>query len=169
LTAVEGVLGVGSIRKETPMPKFAVEVQYLLPMWTCVTVEAENFDAAQKAVMFDESGHTWDHQVEDYDSSRASTIEGWREITDEYDAENLEAATPQGLWDFIHEPDDADVTAELRRFRVHMERSVNECRRSVVEAHGTAEARHVALTSNLTKTCSETGSRWSPESPRSTT
>ena len=84
------------------MPKFAVEVQYLLPVWNCVIVEAENADAAQKAVMFDESSHTWDQQVEDYESSRASTIEGWREIPDQYDAEDLNAATPQGLWDFIH-------------------------------------------------------------------
>ena len=69
------------------MPKFAVEVQYLLPVWTCVIVEAENADAGQKAVMFDESSHTWDQQVEDYENSRASTIEGWREIPDDYDAE----------------------------------------------------------------------------------
>jgi hypothetical protein len=131
------------------MPKFAVEVQYLLPVWNCVIVEAANADAAQKAAMFDESGHTWDQQVEDYENSRASTIEGWREIPDEYEAEDLDAATPQALYDFIHEPDDADVTPELRRFRVHIERSVNECRSSVVEAHGTAEARNVARTSNF--------------------
>ena len=131
------------------MPKFAVEVQYLLPVWNCVIVEAANADAAQKAAMFDESGHTWDQQVEDYENSRASTIEGWREIPDEYEAEDLDAATPQALYDFIHEPDDADVTPELRRFRVHMERSVNECRSSVVEAYGTAEARNVARTSNF--------------------
>jgi hypothetical protein len=131
------------------MPKFAVEVQYLLPVWNCVIVEAENADASQKAVMFDEDSHTWDQQVEDYESSRASTIEGWREIPDEYDAEDLEAATPQGLRDFIHELDDADVTPELRRFRVHLERSINECRSNVVEAHGVAEARSVALTSNF--------------------
>ena len=131
------------------MPKYVVEVQYLLPVWTCVIVEAENADAAQKAVIFDVSGHTWDHHVEDYESSRALTMEGWREIPDEYDVEDLDAATVQALWDFIHELDDADVTAELRRFRVHMERSVNECRSSVVEAYGTAEARNVALTSNF--------------------
>jgi hypothetical protein len=87
LTEVGGGRCVGSIRKETPMPKFAVEVQYLLPVWTCVIVEAENADAGQKAVMFDESSHTWDQQVEDYENSRASTIEGWREIPDDYDAE----------------------------------------------------------------------------------
>ena len=58
-------------------------MQYLLPVWTCVIVQAENADAAQKAVMFDESGHTWDHQVEDYENSRASTIGCWREITGE--------------------------------------------------------------------------------------
>ena len=147
------------------MPKFAVEVQYLLPVWNCVIVEAENADAAQNTVMFDESGHTWDRQVEDYESSRASTIEGWREIPDEYDAEDLEAATPQGLWDFIHEPDDADVTAELRRFRVHMERSVNECRSSVVEAHGTAEARNVALTSNFDEDLLEDWVQMDPGEP----
>ena len=95
------------------MPKYTVEVQYLLPVWTCVIVEAENADAAQKAVMFDESGHTWDLQVEDYENSRASTIEGWREITDEYDAEDLKAATPQILYDFIHEADQHEAGKAL--------------------------------------------------------
>jgi hypothetical protein len=131
------------------MPKFAVEVQYLLPVWNCVIVEAENADAAQTAVLFDESGHTWDRQVEDYDNSRASTIEGWREITDEYDVEDLKSATSQGLWDFIHETDDEDVTPEQRRFRVSMEREVNECRSVVVLAHGKTGARTVALTSDF--------------------
>ena len=118
-----------------------------------------------KGCHLDESSHTWDQQVEDYESSRASTIEGWREITDDYDVEDFEAATPQGLWDFIHELDDADVTPELRRFRVHMERSVNECRSSVVEAHGTAEARNVALTSNFDEDLLEDWVQMDPGEP----
>jgi hypothetical protein len=133
------------------MPKFAVEVQYLLPVWNCVIVEAENADAAQKAVMFDESGHTWDQQVEDYESSRASTIEGWREIADEYDVEDLEAATPQGLWDFIHEAGQHEAGKALaeRRYRVSMERPVNECRNVVVKAASMADASKAALTANF--------------------
>jgi len=51
------------------MPKYAIEVQYLLPVWACVIVEAEDANKAKQAVIFDESGHTWDNAAEDYDSA----------------------------------------------------------------------------------------------------
>jgi hypothetical protein len=58
------------------------------------------------------------------------------------------------------------VTPELRRFRVRLERSVNECRSSVVEAHGTAEARNVALTSNFDEDLLDDWVQMDPGEPR---
>jgi len=49
------------------MPKYPVEVQYLLPVWARVIVVAEDADKARQAVIFDESGHTWDNTAEDYE------------------------------------------------------------------------------------------------------
>ena len=65
------------------MPKFAVEVQYLLPVWACVIVEADDAKEAKRAVMFDDSGHTWNKVADDYESSLPTTVEGCREISDE--------------------------------------------------------------------------------------
>jgi hypothetical protein len=65
------------------MPKFVVEVQYLLPVWACVIVEANDAAEAKRAVIFDDSGHTWDKAAEDHESALRTTIEGCREISDE--------------------------------------------------------------------------------------
>ena len=87
------------------MPKYAVEVQYLLPVWACVIVEAEDADKAERAVMFDGSGHTWDNAAEDYDSALHTTIEECREISDgEIEQLGGHPAREQ-LHDFIHGTD----------------------------------------------------------------
>jgi hypothetical protein len=51
-------------------------------VWACVIVEAQDADKAKEAVIFDESGHTWDNVAEDYGSALRTTIEGCREISD---------------------------------------------------------------------------------------
>jgi hypothetical protein len=84
------------------MPKYAVEVQYLLPVWACVIVEAEDANKAKEVVIFDESGHTWDNAAEDYDSALSTTIEGCREISDEEIEQLGDNPARERLHDFIH-------------------------------------------------------------------
>jgi hypothetical protein len=91
------------------MPKYAVEVQYLLPVWACVIVEAHDAKEAKRAVMFDDSGHTRDNAADDYEPSLPTTIAGCREISDaEIKALGDNPASEQ-LHDFIR---GADTPAE---------------------------------------------------------
>ena len=87
------------------MPKYAIEVQYLLPVWACVIVEAEDDDSAKQAVIFDDSGHTWDNAAEDCDSALRATIEGWREISDEEIEFLGDNPAREQLHEFIHGTD----------------------------------------------------------------
>lgn len=51
--------------------KFTVEIQYLLPVFQHITVEADSVEAAcALAVQHD----NWDHAREDYDSARETTV-----------------------------------------------------------------------------------------------
>jgi hypothetical protein len=91
------------------MPKYAVEVQYLLPVWACVVVEAEDRDKAKQAVIFDESAHTWDNAAEDYDSALHTMIEGCREISDE-EIEQLGDNPAHEQLQFIHGTNSSEET-----------------------------------------------------------
>ena len=54
-----------------PMPKYAIERQYLVPVYQHLFIEAPNLDAAcQQALDHDD----WDSSRTDYDSSRETTI-----------------------------------------------------------------------------------------------
>jgi hypothetical protein len=87
------------------MPKYAVEVQYLLPVWACVIVEADDAEEAKRAVVFDDSGHTWDNAAEDHESSLRTTVEGLREISDEEIKELGDNPAREQLHDFIRGAD----------------------------------------------------------------
>ena len=94
------------------MPKYAVEVQYLLPVWACVIVEAEDAEKAKQAVIFDESGRTWDNAAEDYDSALHTTIEGCREISDEEIEQLGDNPAREQLHDVIHGTDTAEASPQ---------------------------------------------------------
>jgi len=49
--------------------------------WAYVIVAAEDADKAEEAVIFDESGRTWDNAAEDYDSALHTTIGAARSLT----------------------------------------------------------------------------------------
>src|SRR5262245_11627400 len=83
------------------MPKYAVEVQYLLPVWACVIVEAGDAEEAKLAVIFDDSGRSWDNAAEDHESSLGAAIEGCREISDEEIKKLGDNPAREQLHDFI--------------------------------------------------------------------
>ena len=87
------------------MPKFAVEVQYLLPVWACVIVEADDAKEARRAVMFDDSGHIGDKAADEYESSLPTTVEGCREISDEEIKALGDNPARERLHDFIRGAD----------------------------------------------------------------
>src|SRR5260370_40602819 len=68
------------MRKEKPMSRYAVHVQYLLPVWNCVIVNASTEEAAKQIAA---EGDVWDSAEEDYDSAHPTTVEGIRELEEE--------------------------------------------------------------------------------------
>jgi len=82
-------------------------------VWACVIVAAEDADKAKQAVIFDESGHTWDNPAEDYDSALRTTIEGCREISDEEIEQLGDNPARERLHDFIHSTDTCQRKIEM--------------------------------------------------------
>ena len=79
-------------------------------------VAAEDADKAKQAVIFDESGHTWDNPAEDYDSALRTTIEGCREISDEEIEQLGDNPARERLHDFIHSTDTPeDIPRKIAR------------------------------------------------------
>jgi hypothetical protein len=105
------------------MPKYAVEVQYLLPVWACVIVEAENADKAKQAIICDESGHIWDDAAEDYHSTLRTTIEGCRQISDEEIEQLGDNPAREQLHDFIHGTDTSEESLKHSRHLAPLDRS----------------------------------------------
>src|SRR6266852_9573878 len=72
------VLGVSERR--TPMPKFVIERQYLVPMYQHIAVEAESLEEACKNGISDDIH--WDTQEMDSDGARRTTITNAKVIPD---------------------------------------------------------------------------------------
>jgi hypothetical protein len=58
------------------MAKFTVEVTFYLPVYTHVTVEAENPEAAAHAAKEHIENNGWDSQKHDYDCSSSEYVTG---------------------------------------------------------------------------------------------
>src|ERR1700730_11131660 len=68
--------------RRTPMPKFVIERQYLVPMYQHIAVEAESLEEACKKGISDDID--WDTQEMDSDGARRTTITGAKPVPDGY-------------------------------------------------------------------------------------
>jgi hypothetical protein len=81
------------------MPKFAVEVQYLVPVWTCIIVEADNADKAREAALENDD---WEDAEPDYESSEETEVLHIAEITNEELETIGDRPSREQLFDFIN-------------------------------------------------------------------
>jgi len=58
--------------RRTPMPKYVIQREYLLPVYQYLVIEADTFEEACAEVVGPE--HDWDNPEEDYDGSLPTTI-----------------------------------------------------------------------------------------------
>ena len=82
------------------MPKFAIERQYLVPMYQHIVVEAETLEEACKKAISDDTD--WDTQEMDCDSARATTITAAKVVPEGYEADQahsliVASRDPRGL------------------------------------------------------------------------
>jgi hypothetical protein len=71
--------------RRTPMPKFVIERQYLVPMYQHIAVEAESLEEACKKGISDDVD--WDTQEMDCDGARRTTLTSVKLVPDGYDAD----------------------------------------------------------------------------------
>src|SRR5271166_6608670 len=67
-----GVEASEASTRRTPMPKFVIECQYLVPMYQHIVVEAENLETACEMAVTDDLD--WDTQEMDSDNARKTRI-----------------------------------------------------------------------------------------------
>ena len=89
-----------SSNRETPMPKYVIDRQYLVPMYQHIVVEAENLEDACKKGIRDDID--WDTQEMDCDSARATTITKAKIVPEGYEADRahsliITSRHPRGL------------------------------------------------------------------------
>jgi hypothetical protein len=80
-----GVAASEASNRRTPMPKFVIERQYLVPMYQHIVVEAENLEEACRKGISDDID--WDTQEMDSDGSRGTTITSVKLVPDGYDVD----------------------------------------------------------------------------------
>jgi hypothetical protein len=86
------------------MPRFAVELEYLVPVWTTVVVEADDENHAKAAA---DDAFCWDHAETDYDSCARTEVVGCRNLKKSM-ARTIGAMAPgcvlanNEVHDFIH-------------------------------------------------------------------
>src|SRR6266481_3307289 len=71
--------------RRTPMPKFIIERQYLVPMYQHIAVEAESLEEACKKGISEVVD--WDTQEMDCDGARRTTITTVKLVPDGYDVD----------------------------------------------------------------------------------
>jgi len=67
--------------RRTPMPKYVIQREYLLPVYQYLVIEADTFEEACAEVVGPE--HDWDNAEEDYDGSLPTTITSAKMVPDE--------------------------------------------------------------------------------------
>jgi hypothetical protein len=85
---------------ETPMPKFVIERQYLVPMYQHIVVEAETLEEACKKGISDDI--SWDSQEMDCDGARKTTLTFAKVVAEGYEANQthsliIASRDPKGL------------------------------------------------------------------------
>jgi hypothetical protein len=86
--------------RRTPMPKFVIERQYLVPMYQHIVVEAENLQEACNKGISDDID--WDTQEMDSDGARATTLTGAKLVPERYNVSSernliIASGDPRGL------------------------------------------------------------------------
>jgi hypothetical protein len=80
-------MGIGKSNRRTPISKFVIERQYLVPMYQHIVVEAENLEEACKKGISEDID--WDTQEMDCDSARATTITEAKIVPEGYEADQV--------------------------------------------------------------------------------
>src|SRR6202011_5430047 len=80
-----GVEASEASQRRTPMPKFVIERQYLVPMYQHIAVEAESLEEPCKKGINEDID--WDTQEMDSDGARRPTITSVKLVPDGYDVD----------------------------------------------------------------------------------
>ena len=127
--------------------KYAIQRQYLLPVYQHIVIEADSVEeACQRAIEHDD----WDTSDQDYDSCRGTTIEAIRQISEgDEDAEGDPGR-------FIHQKPDEAYAAVPRQFQenpveVHLVLRSSEMVGTIVypEAYATREKAEQAIAADI--------------------
>src|ERR1700738_2963555 len=80
-----GVEASEASNRRTPMPKFVIERQYLVPMYQHIAVESESLEEACRKGISDDVD--WDTQEMDCDGARRTTISSVKLVPDGHDVD----------------------------------------------------------------------------------